>query len=1027
LPYNTKSIKKDVDNNPIPQYYNLDTDEYEPLQGQAGASKAILQNSNGEEIPINAETFTTPIVEKLNQLAGTVIDESTRQVNETQRKAAEIQRQNLYLEVQQKLDNGEFVGATGPKGDKGDTGAGIEVLGVLDSEADLPTTAQQGDAYIISNALWIYTTQNQWKQAGAINNEAKLIPIEDAGENFQADNVEDALQEVGSKVNVPKSATEEGYPDVISIPNSAVEGDMKVGIKGQTVQNLVKNGDFSEGTDGWSAYGGALSITNGMMKITGNGSQIGFHAYQTKTDLPQVQENRRYYLRAKAMVDNSVATELRLRLVTTDTGAAFGSKIITSPAYGRWYSLSCIGTVPAGRSGYLSFFVQSLYSDATTANGQSHEVERNSFMCVDMGIDSTNPFYNKTVEQMDSMFAQWTDDLSSTLGSKRVRSLGHELFDMEDLLKIGFKKDANGDYYVDNPNVPFGKVLYENKDRYEGQYTIQINGKYIDTAYPNLPGVLAKVQYTDNTVSSDILLGGYNNFSTVTYTTTPNKTVDFIYFGYGWNNPSYIRDLKIQKGTSISEEPYTEDIAYITAEKDGELQELRNVPNGVADEIRFNADGNGLEYVKRCEKETITGDNVIATRSAMRENTFVIDFSNAINKIPSVTQENNDNAWFIINGIKFKNSTPASLDNQLYWNEPYYYSVANASNYNKYVRFSIPKTDVDWTAVPTMQQVKDYLNAHPITLIYQLLQEEVAVIQWTGLTCKKDGTVLIETIVPEVGFYGTQATTKHPAQLIGSVDRLYKVDRDAGIRTRLDVSKCVITTGKLGFTHPDLADGDLLDWDYVPETSYTQGYKSITVPTNMSATVEGLVGNSKVQKENIRQLEYKVETAGKVQSVNGKTGEVEITKNDVGLDNVDNTADADKPVSTAQQTALNNKVTLRGDVMLGTLGLKGHYEKWISAGSDGYMSTSTYNVFYHTPTADTTYSFGAPGVTTGMYRAILKITMGTTAYALSWPTKVKWDKGVTPEALGANKTAVLSFMTFDNGATWYGKELWRES
>ena len=113
--------------------------------------------------------------------------------------------------------------------------------------------------------------------------------------------------------------------------------------------------------------------------------------------------------------------------------------------------------------------------------------------------------------------------------------------------------------------------------------------------------------------------------------------------------------------------------------------------------------------------------------------------------------------------------------------------------------------------------------------------------------------------------------------------------------------------------------------------------------------------------------------------------------------------------------------------MLGTLGLKGHYEKWISAGSDGYMSTSTYNVFYHTPTADTTYSFGAPGVTTGMYRAILKITMGTTAYALSWPTKVKWDKGVTPEALGANKTAVLSFMTFDNGATWYGKELWRES
>ena len=199
MAYNTKQIKKDIDNSPIPQYYNPDTDEYEPLQGQAGASKAILQNSNGEEIPINAETFTTPIVEKLDQLTGTVVDEETRKANETQRKAAEIQRQNLYLEVQQKLDNGEFVGATGPKGDKGDTGAGIKVLGVLDFEADLPTTAQQGDAYIIQNVLWVYTAQSQWKQAGAINNEAKLIPIEDAGENFQADNVEDALQEVIGK------------------------------------------------------------------------------------------------------------------------------------------------------------------------------------------------------------------------------------------------------------------------------------------------------------------------------------------------------------------------------------------------------------------------------------------------------------------------------------------------------------------------------------------------------------------------------------------------------------------------------------------------------------------------------------------------------------------------------------------------------------------------------------------------------------------------------------------------------------
>lgn len=43
-----------------------------------------------------------------------------------------------------------------------------------------------------------------------------------------------------------------------------------------------------------------------------------------------------------------------------------------------------------------------------------------------------------------------------------------------------------------------------------------------------------------------------------------------------------------------------------------------------------------------------------------------------------------------------------------------------------------------------------------------------------------------------------------------------------------------------------------------------------------------------------------------VTKVNGKTGAVTISKSDIGLSNVDNTADADKPISDATQTALDN-------------------------------------------------------------------------------------------------------------------------
>ena len=86
-----------------------------------------------------------------------------------------------------------------------------------------------------------------------------------------------------------------------------------------------------------------------------------------------------------------------------------------------------------------------------------------------------------------------------------------------------------------------------------------------------------------------------------------------------------------------------------------------------------------------------------------------------------------------------------------------------------------------------------------------------------------------------------------------------------------------------------------------------------------------------------------------VQSVAGKTGAVTLDKSDVGLGNVDNTSDADKPISTATQTALNAKQatlesgtnikTINGDSLLGsgdiTLGGGG-----ISDGDKGDITVS---------------------------------------------------------------------------------------
>lgn len=62
--------------------------------------------------------------------------------------------------------------------------------------------------------------------------------------------------------------------------------------------------------------------------------------------------------------------------------------------------------------------------------------------------------------------------------------------------------------------------------------------------------------------------------------------------------------------------------------------------------------------------------------------------------------------------------------------------------------------------------------------------------------------------------------------------------------------------------------------------------------------------------------------AAPVSSVAGKTGAVTLVKGDVGLANLDNTSDANKPVSTAQQTALDGKANTTITITAGT-GLTG--------------------------------------------------------------------------------------------------------
>ena len=58
----------------------------------------------------------------------------------------------------------------------------------------------------------------------------------------------------------------------LALPKNAANGQISVTAKGLTATNLVRNGDFRNGTRGWTFGGSTLSADNGVLRITATGT-----------------------------------------------------------------------------------------------------------------------------------------------------------------------------------------------------------------------------------------------------------------------------------------------------------------------------------------------------------------------------------------------------------------------------------------------------------------------------------------------------------------------------------------------------------------------------------------------------------------------------------------------------------------------------------------------------------------------------------------------------------------------------------
>jgi hypothetical protein len=140
-----------------------------------------------------------------------------------------------------------------------------------------------------------------------------------------------------------------------------------------------------------------------------------------------------------------------------------------------------------------------------------------------------------------------------------------------------------------------------------------------------------------------------------------------------------------------------------------------------------------------------------------------------------------------------------------------------------------------------------------------------------------------------------------------------------------------------------------------------------------AATASALSGKSPVghthTASSITDFTSAVSALAAVKSVNTKIGDVVLTKGDIGLDNVDNTSDANKPLSTATSTALDLKANIANPIFTGSVTLPRDPTAALEAATKEYVDNlasgiiAKPSVLFATSTnLDATYSNGVNGV-----------------------------------------------------------------
>jgi hypothetical protein len=117
--------------------------------------------------------------------------------------------------------------------------------------------------------------------------------------------------------------------------------------------------------------------------------------------------------------------------------------------------------------------------------------------------------------------------------------------------------------------------------------------------------------------------------------------------------------------------------------------------------------------------------------------------------------------------------------------------------------------------------------------------------------------------------------------------------------------------------------------------------------------------------------------------------------------------------------AYTGDVTITGELKADSL--NEGFASVTSTSNAATINCEAANVFLHTLTENTTFTFSNPPATGTAYGFTLKLVQDATARTVTWPASVKWAAATAPTiSTGSGEVDVFTFFTHDGGTSWYG-------